>query len=282
MTFGNQGNVVSTTIKTAGSTLAATPSSTIAVGDLLVAICAMDNAGLVDGDTTSVTFSDDKSNVWTRLFETTRTGGGVNDGVTNGMLFCLVTTQIETSDNITMTSANLVNRQFTVEHWTLTGTGITPGGAATARGSSTTPSVTSGSLSNVERLWLGSVGIEGKNSDSFTQDTDGWSDLTATGNSAGSPTGNTAVRGGYKVATQASDTYNPVLGSSRDYATGIAALLETGVPAGQPTQIRTQGVPTGSGSKDRPGKWNSWILKDLLLGMFTKFTTRKKVCSLVN
>lgn len=28
------------------------------------------------------------------------------------------------------------------------------------------------------------------------------------------------------------------------------------VVGGQPTQLRTQGIPTGSGSRDRPGRWN--------------------------
>ena len=44
-----------------------------------------------------------------------------------------------------------------------------------------------------------------------------------------------------------------------DYASGDAANLHieyTAVAAGQPTQIRTQGIPTGSGSRDRPGRWN--------------------------
>jgi len=27
-------------------------------------------------------------------------------------------------------------------------------------------------------------------------------------------------------------------------------------PPGQPVQVRTQGIPTGSGRRDRPGGWN--------------------------
>jgi len=30
----------------------------------------------------------------------------------------------------------------------------------------------------------------------------------------------------------------------------------TGEPAGQPTMHRTQGIPTGAGYRDRPGRWN--------------------------
>ena len=31
-------------------------------------------------------------------------------------------------------------------------------------------------------------------------------------------------------------------------------------PAGQPVMIRTQGIPTGPGYRDRPGKWNAVIV----------------------
>jgi hypothetical protein len=49
--------------------------------------------------------------------------------------------------------------------------------------------------------------------------------------------------------------------------------------AGQPTQKRTQGVPTGSGYKDRPGRWNSWISNLRKMG-FIEFGTREKALSL--
>ena len=243
MTFTNQGNVVSTTIKSAGTTLAATPSSTLAVGDLLIAIMASDNVGTVDGDTTAASFADDKGNVWTRLWETTRTGGSGNDGVTNAAFYCVITTQIETTDDITMTTPSLTNRQFTVEHFTITGADVSASGIVTARGSSDTPSVTSGAIASAEYLWIGSVGIEGKDSDGFTQDVD-FSNLTQAGNSAGSPTGNTAVRGGYRIATQTSDTYNPALGSARDWATGIAALEESGESSSESPSISPSISPT--------------------------------------
>jgi len=32
--------------------------------------------------------------------------------------------------------------------------------------------------------------------------------------------------------------------------------------AGQPVQVRTWGIPTGSGYRDRPGKWNFDNLRD--------------------
>lgn len=47
------------------------------------------------------------------------------------------------------------------------------------------------------------------------------------------------------------------LDDDEDWCIVGAAFNETGAPPpGQPTQIRTQGVPTGSGFKDRPQKWN--------------------------
>jgi hypothetical protein len=44
--------------------------------------------------------------------------------------------------------------------------------------------------------------------------------------------------------------HSQLFGAMADGATGAA-------PAGQPTMIRTQGVPTGPGYKDRPRKWNA-------------------------
>ncbi len=38
--------------------------------------------------------------------------------------------------------------------------------------------------------------------------------------------------------------------------TNDVEIAAAGGPAGQPTQHRTQGIPTGSGFSDRPGRWN--------------------------
>jgi hypothetical protein len=37
---------------------------------------------------------------------------------------------------------------------------------------------------------------------------------------------------------------------------GRIVFVEAAAPEGQPVQIRTQGIPTGSGRRDRPGGWN--------------------------
>ena len=39
---------------------------------------------------------------------------------------------------------------------------------------------------------------------------------------------------------------------------------------GQPTMIRTQGIPTGPGYRDRPGKWNFGGLVDRLRRLRSK------------
>lgn len=56
------------------------------------------------------------------------------------------------------------------------------------------------------------------------------------------------------------DAYNICNPEVYDADPAKAAKLDVtftaGAPAGQPTQHRTQGIPTGSGSRDRPGRWN--------------------------
>lgn len=72
-------------------------------------------------------------------------------------------------------------------------------------------------------------------------------------------------------------------GSDLDSYPGTYPTVTANIPTtGQPTQIRTQGVPTGSGSKDRPGKYNIWRQKNLLLEMFTRYITNARAFSLVN
>jgi len=41
-------------------------------------------------------------------------------------------------------------------------------------------------------------------------------------------------------------------------------------PEGQPTMIRTQGIPTGPGYRDRPSKWNFGGLVDRLRRLRSK------------
>lgn len=72
-------------------------------------------------------------------------------------------------------------------------------------------------------------------------------------------------------------------GTHLDFYPGSFPTVTADIPfVGQPTQIRTQGVPTGSGFRDRPGKYNIWTQLISKLEMFTKYITNEKAFLLVN
>lgn len=55
-----------------------------------------------------------------------------------------------------------------------------------------------------------------------------------------------------RTVSQMGQMFGPLVGPGH----GPAAV------AGQPTQVRTWGIPTGSGYRDRPGKWNFDSVRD--------------------
>ncbi len=110
-----------------------------------------------------------------------------------------------------------------------------PGAAAspldvrgTATGSSSTPSVsTSGSTVQADGITIGFVATEGPSGDTFTQDS---SPAYSTppvrvGTTGGSAATNMTIAGGYFIETATgTKTYNPTLGTSRDWAAAIVTL----------------------------------------------------------
>ncbi len=86
-----------------GTTLAVSPSANLAAGLLAIVCCASDNNQTSDGASTFHTVTDSKSNTWTKVCEYTETDGSVDDGATVSVWATKVTTQILTSDTITLT-----------------------------------------------------------------------------------------------------------------------------------------------------------------------------------
>lgn len=63
-----------------------------------------------------------------------------------------------------------------------------------------------------------------------------------------------------RTVTQMGQMFGPLVGPGHGPAV-----------TGQPVQVRTWGIPTGSGYRDRPGKWNF----DNLRGWFRKLLRRR-------
>jgi hypothetical protein len=106
----------------------------------------------------------------------------------------------------------------------------------TATGSSTTPSVTTaGATSQADEITIGLVASEGPSGDTFTQDASpAYGDIPVrVGTSGGSAVANITLAGGYFIETATgTKTYNPTLGTSRDYAAVIAPFKAA--PSGTP------------------------------------------------
>lgn len=155
---------------------------------------------------------------------------------------------------------------------TLTGAGhdveISMTGADSASATSSAPTATSGALA-VGDLVFALVGANGPSGDTFTQDTDttggSWSPASASaqiGSTGAGATTNATSKFGYKVVTASgTQTYNPALGTARNYAeitfglkvvTAVSATADTGSGAdastlvAKPTGTEFQGSTTGS------------------------------------
>ena len=71
-------------------------------------------------------------------------------------------------------------------------------------------------------------------------------------------TANKAAWDSYKFRLHKSKIASAMADAVTFFCTAVEVVINYNVTGavGQPTQHRTQGIPTGSGSRDRPGKWN--------------------------
>lgn len=123
-------------------------------------------------------------------------------------------------------------------------TGIAWVGADNTTGTTTTPTATSGSAA-IGDLVIGALSLKGPTGDTFTQDNDvtggAWNTVAVSGTSGGSATTNQTMRGGYKIPTAAgAQTYNPVLGTARNYAELIGGLKATTAKSGSDSNNKTE------------------------------------------
>jgi hypothetical protein len=218
--------------KTTAVSMSMSPSASIPAGAILVVRCAADNElASADGETTQHAVTDSKGNTYTRLVEFSRNAGAKRGGVVKSLFISKLQTGLTTSDTITFDTGWTADGSAIAKAMALAEFSVGAGktwqrdGKAAAGGSSTTPSVTISGLSSIERLWLGGVGIEATTADGFTEDAD-YASLTAVGTSGGSAATNVADRTARRIATLTADTYNPTLGTARDWAAVLVALAE--------------------------------------------------------
>lgn len=220
--------------KVAASSISMNPTANINVGEICVVRVVADNYSGASAVTNWHSVSDNKGNSWTKIREhTISSGGAANDGVTASLFISRITAQILTTDAITAAfnqsgfSFSPPAKAIGAAIFSNGGGTISVVGANSAIGTGTAPSVTLSGLTSAEYLWLGHVGIEGPNGDTFTQDGD-YANNTSFGTTGGGAVSNVASRFGSRVYTGVSDTYNPTLGTSRDWVTILGAVKESG------------------------------------------------------
>jgi hypothetical protein len=207
-------------------------NANITVGQIAMLRTATDNIATASGTSANHTaVTDSKGNSWTKLYEYTRSSGAAADGVTISAWATKVTTElVATVDTVTLTLSASVTAKAATLWQTSVGAGNTfsVAGANGANGSSTSPSVTLSGLASASYYWLGLIGVEGRATETTTADAD-----------YGVPEGKTGTDGGavdpdnirvYSTRranfTATTDTYNPTIGTSADWAAALIAMSE--------------------------------------------------------
>jgi hypothetical protein len=213
----------STANTTAGTTtlvdLAA--GASITVGNYLIARVSVDNSGS-SGAATTLAVTDTRSNTWTVSTAANNDPGAAAAGVTSYYAYAKVENAYSDGDDITFTWGNSTTaKAVVIEEWAKVHS-VTPivVAATTATGSSTTPSI-SRTPTVAGQVFYGLLSVESGTADTYTEDADttegSWVSLTRAG--AGTTTGGQTVAGAYKRVTGTSaQTWNPTLGTSRDWA----------------------------------------------------------------
>lgn len=210
------------TNKAAIDPLVITPLATISAGSILVVFAAFDSS--LNGASDIGPVTDSKGNTYSLVLEAFPQGSETLAQI--AIYASKLTAELTTADTVSIQNNSLRSAlcgglsQFSVA----AGKTFSVAGTNTADGNGTTPSATISGLSSIERLWFGLVGVEGPNTDSFTQDAD-YANATVTGTSGAGAASNMSLRTGTRIATLTGDTYNPTI-TGRDWTCGLAALDE--------------------------------------------------------
>jgi hypothetical protein len=224
---------------TTGTTMVFSPTSAVPTTRLAVLLMNWDNVDTTNADdTTFGVVTDSKGNTWIRAAEAQYSAGGTTDGIINGIYYSIITTQIETSDTITLTVASAtgtMSRALTLCAFNRDAAKtIAVAGKVYARDAAATSySVTVSGLDLEEHLWIGHNAHEDSagatnNADSTSFGGPNGNILQATSpwGTGGGGSANTASRGGYFINTDTTQTYNTTGLENADRVTTLLAFKE--------------------------------------------------------
>ena len=218
-----------TSSKSSSTTIALNPATNPATDSILVAACSTDNPDNTGpGEKTFHSLSDDQGSSWTRLMEY-QSAGNANAGVITSIWASKLGATITGNVTCTLGDARSVRVLIISEYTVGSGQTFSLAGAARTSGSGTSPSILLTGLPSAEYNWIGVVGVEGPSGDGFTEDSD-YTQRNRTGSTGGGAAGNQTANLGNRILTATSDTYDPTLGSSRDFVIILVALEEVTPP----------------------------------------------------
>lgn len=250
MAFTAEGSLGSANIKTSGATLSMSPTSAVAVGQLVVVFFTWegaDDAGQPLGPYNERwECYDSVGNLYSTIW--CRAGPGApadTDNVATGIFLSKLRTALATTDTITVECQTTTRtpKAMSVEEFSfgpdkmwavydLDGAGGGSSGPAQP-GAVTFP--VSGSLPSQQQLYLYAYGQKGPNSDSFTLDAD-YTAIAGDGTTGGAATSNVALRGGYRIATLTTDTVDISNDTAdRVHCQGLRAICEVDLPPDFPS-----------------------------------------------
>ena len=236
------------------TSLAASPTGAVAVGLLAILCVIWDNVdGTNANDTTILSVADSKGNTWLRAGEAQYSAGAALDGVLTAVFYSVITTQIETSDTITITSiANGTGKGATLLTFNRdTSKLIEVAGKGYERIANVADySATVSGLASEEHLWIGVNGMERGPANANDKDT-AYTLITqgagaSFGHAGGGGDAGIGARAAYLISTGTSETYDRTAQTACDRCTVLVALREVTPAGGVPANpMGMMGFPGG-------------------------------------
>lgn len=232
---------------TSGNTISVNLSVSIESGNLAVVIAALDNTGTTDADFSEVTsVTDPQGNTWTKLGEYTNGQTGAGLGATVSAWYCIPTTTIPDTDNLTVNLANSVtDAAATVWEFDISAASVALAGSVQvlANDAGDPGSMSISGLSSAETLFIRAIGSENEFT-TFTPTTNYTQFTSAISTTSGGAADNMSVHGEFRILTDTGDTSDPSASSPYDHASVYFALRE--VAGTTDTALSTAGAATGT------------------------------------
>jgi hypothetical protein len=247
-----QGSFGSVTEKTSDTSVLFTATEDVPAGNVAFLFAATDNIGTTEAELNEAAsehaVADESGNTWTYVGGYRMSAGAGADGVTISLWKSIITTQIDSGDDVTLTlDSARTSKCFGGFHVSITASDVEVVGTKQFDGGTTDalPDQTISGLSSAETLFLVLIGVEAENSViGGTEDPD-YTTIHNISTTGGGVATRTNLFSGFRILTGTGDTTDYTLDTSRDYAQMFVALREV---AGGTSETPTPGGATASGT----------------------------------